>query len=118
LLNKVIDSSKDVPQISHQFGDLAAILPPIWNPDAHLSDLEHLSGENTPNIGTDRLTPVSVKKLSLDPPCLHFEELTLLQSSSERIRAYIRKMQELITYDTGLQDWMAYEKERSKPQKD
>jgi hypothetical protein len=110
-----IPSSEGISEVELQLGSLSDFLPPVWNPDAYPSDLEHVSGENTPNYGTGCFTPTATKKLSLNPPCLHFGEVALLQSSIERIRAYVQKMQELSTYDTGLQDWVTYEKERREP---
>ena len=84
----------------------------MWRPDEpHIHVRDDIDGDQAIDDDTEHFIPL--KKLSLNPPCLQFDELALLSSSIERIRAYTRKMQELTTYDTGLQDWMAYQKDRS-----
>lgn len=105
------DSGPEVFQLDAHLDALKDYLPPLWRPDEpHLPVRDDLNEDQAIDDYTERFT--SLKKLSLNPPCLQFDELALLSSSIERIRAYTRKMQELTTYDTGLQDWMAYQKDK------
>jgi hypothetical protein len=102
----------EVFQLDTHIEAIKDYLPPMWRPDA--PDILPLKDDpSDPGDDTERFNFMPLKKLSLNPPCLQYDELPLLSNSIERIRAYTRKLNEMSGYDTGLQDWIAYQKDRS-----